>query len=194
MEKVSYLKKKWRLAGVSTVLALSLATTSCLDDPKTQEGALMGAAAGAALGGIADGWKGAGRGAAIGAIAGGIIGHYRGKRYQGPSSSHSTSKFPYASKTDRYGFVRSPYKPYNVIDVKGYGRGDAVVVQKGRSFSLHLSAHFNRSKSDGLYSGIFAQFKSRHFYRINSAKVIAYLTVPQEQLSAVIQLWNIRGR
>lgn len=106
--------------------ALSLATaltfTACETPGRT---ALAGAAAGAAVGGLVHGrGRDALTGAAIGAGAGYLIGkvaeHRRGGRYD-------EERYPVGRLTDRRGIVESPYRPYNLVDVRGIPRGERVV-------------------------------------------------------------------
>ena len=106
----------------------------------TGQSALAGAATGAAVGGLLHGrGSDALAGAAIGAASGALIGHvakqqreraydegyndgsgYRGERYR-------ESSYPVGRRTGRYGLVRSPYSPGNLIDVSGIPRGAKVV-------------------------------------------------------------------
>ncbi len=90
------------------------------------DNALAGAAAGAALGGIIGGrGRDVLRGAAIGAGAGYLIGKVvqHERRYR----EAEAYDLPYGEPTDRYGFVTSPYRPYNLIDVHGIPHGAQVV-------------------------------------------------------------------
>lgn len=102
--------------------------------------ALLGAATGAAVGGLLHG-RGdqALVGAAIGAGAGYLVGkavqHERRRSYDdGYYDSrdrrndyvYERERYPEARRTSRYGFVTSPYYPYNRIDVRGIPRGAQV--------------------------------------------------------------------
>jgi hypothetical protein len=105
--------------------------------------ALAGAATGAAIGGLLHGrGSDALRGAAIGAGAGYLIGkvvnHERdarerryvreGDRYADDDRDRDGYRdLPYARPTNRYGFVTSPYEPYNLIDVRGIPHGATVI-------------------------------------------------------------------
>jgi len=113
--------------------------------------ALAGAAVGAAAGGlIGGGGNDALRGAAIGAGAGYLIGkvvkHERNERerryyreddrYQDDRYETRSRELPYARPTNRYGFVTSPYPPYNLIDVRGIPHGATVIDPScGRQFA-----------------------------------------------------------
>ena len=123
--------------AISIALLGAFTFTGC---ETTGQSALAGAATGAAIGGLLHG-RGdqALAGAAIGAASGALIGHvakeqreraydegyregsgYRGERYR-------ESRYPVGHRTGRYGLVRSPYSPGNLIDVSGIPRGAKVV-------------------------------------------------------------------
>ena len=86
---------------------------------------------------------GAATGAAIGAAGGALLGHAarqerergydegyydsgsRGSRYR--ESRDYGERYPVGSRTGRYGLVRSPFSPGNLIDVSGIPRGAKVV-------------------------------------------------------------------
>jgi hypothetical protein len=107
------------------------------------QSALTGAATGAAIGGLLTGrGSGALAGAAIGAGTGYLVGkqvqaerrdaydagYYdrryaddRDRDYRDDRESYAVGRF-----TDRSGFVVSPYRPYNRIDVRGIPRGAQV--------------------------------------------------------------------
>lgn len=101
-----------------------------------QTGALTGAAAGAALGAILDD-DNRGRGAAVGAAAGAAVGGISGavadaraQRYNPGASTYpepSYGGYPFATPTNRSGYVRSPHPPHNTIDVTGFPSGSTVV-------------------------------------------------------------------
>jgi hypothetical protein len=109
--------------------------------------ALAGAAAGAAIGGLLHGrGRDALRGAAIGAGAGYLIGKVvkhereaRERRYYRDGEYVEGGYYeepPYAEPTNRYGFVTSPFPPYNLIDVRGIPHGARVVDPScGRTFT-----------------------------------------------------------
>ena len=104
------------------------AFTSC--ETATGTGALIGAGTGAVIAGnTGPYYNNAGRtlaGAAIGAGAGALIGAAidanRAAEY-GPAPSGG---YPYARRTDRSGFVYSPYPPNRIVDVRGIPRGALV--------------------------------------------------------------------
>jgi hypothetical protein len=127
------------LPSVSVALALALGLTGC---DTTGDNVLLGAATGAAIGGIAgrDG-RSAVTGAAIGAAGGYLIGkavqrdrrraysegYYDGRgddRYR--DDRYRDDRYPVGRLTNREGFVVSPYHPYNRIDVRGIPRGAQV--------------------------------------------------------------------
>lgn len=99
--------------------------------------AMLGAATGAAIGGLLHGrGEDALKGAAIGAGAGYLIGrvvrherrareerYYRERYYD----NRGYEQYPVARLTDRPGFVESPYRPYHLIDVRGVPRGAQVL-------------------------------------------------------------------
>lgn len=113
---------------------LGAALPSC--ETGTQTGALAGAATGAALGAILDD-DNRGRGAAVGAAAGAAVGGISGavadaraQQYNPGASSYPQPNYggyPYATRTNRGGYVRSPHPPHNTIDVTGYAPGTTVV-------------------------------------------------------------------
>jgi hypothetical protein len=127
------------LPSVSVALALALGLTGC---DTTGDNVLLGAATGAAIGGIAgrDG-RSTVTGAAIGAAGGYLIGkavqrdrrraysegYYDGRgddRYR--DDRYRDDRYPVGRLTNREGFVVSPYHPYNRIDVRGIPRGAQV--------------------------------------------------------------------
>ena len=119
---------------VSLALLCTFFFTGC---ETTGQSALAGAATGAAIGGLLHG-RGdqALAGAAFGAASGALIGHVakqqRERAYdEGYADARgyrsSERSYPYGSRTSRYGLVRSPYSPGNLIDVAGIPRGAKVV-------------------------------------------------------------------
>ena len=106
------------------------------------QNALLGAATGAAIGGSLHG-RGdqALAGAAIGAAGGYLIGkavqedrrrtydegYYEGRGERYDRRDYRDERQPVARPTGRYGFVESPYRPYNRIDVRGIPHGAQVV-------------------------------------------------------------------
>jgi Glycine zipper len=126
---------KSSLPLVSLSLAIAIAFSGC---ESSGDNALAGAAAGAAIGGLLHGsGRDALHGAAIGAGAGYLIGkivkHGRHERERREGVRYED--LPYAEPTPRYGFVTSPYEPYNLIDVRGIPHGAQVVDPScGRAF------------------------------------------------------------
>ncbi|MDB6146672.1 MAG: hypothetical protein JWO45_336 [Spartobacteria bacterium] len=110
---------------VSGVALLALTLNSC--DTPWGAGAAYGAAAGAIIGGAATGHV---RGAAIGAAAGAATGALVGAAIQEDEARRAypppTRGYPFARRTDTFGFVRSPYPPYRIVDVRGIPPGELV--------------------------------------------------------------------
>jgi hypothetical protein len=116
-----------RKAFASTFLvALTVLNLNSCDTP-TGQGAGYGAAAGAIIGGAATGRvRGAAIGAAIGAASGALIGaaieeDEAHRVYPPPHGG-----YPYAAHTSTFGFVRSPYPPHRIVDVRGIPPGALV--------------------------------------------------------------------
>ncbi len=115
-------------------LVMATAFTGC-ETPG--EGAAVGALAGAAIGAVAgqniqSAAIGAGAGAAAGALVGKVKQDERRRQYPGYYEDRAYGRgeyreLPVARKTDRRGYVISPYKPYAVIDVRGIPRGSRVL-------------------------------------------------------------------
>lgn len=122
---------KLRLPLVSLSLVAAMAFSGC---ESSGDNALAGAAAGAAIGGLLHGsGRDALHGAAIGAGAGYLIGkivkHERRRQYYRDGEYVEGGYYedlPYGRPTNRYGFVTSPYEPYNLIDVRGIPHGARV--------------------------------------------------------------------
>ena len=136
------MKKLITIVAAALIAAISL--TSC---ETSGQDALLGAATGAAVGGAVTGRGScAFHGAAIGAAGGYLIGklvradqrrHARERygdeyddRYDDRNYYHDYDRggdrYPVARPTSRQGFVTSPFKPYNRIDVRGIPRGAKV--------------------------------------------------------------------
>lgn len=116
---------KHSVAIVSGVALLALTLNSC--DTPTGQGAGYGAAAGAIIGGAATGRV---RGAAIGAAAGAATGALIGAAIEEDEARRSYPPpgrgYPFAAPTATFGFVRSPYPPHRIVDVRGIPRGELV--------------------------------------------------------------------
>jgi osmotically inducible lipoprotein OsmB len=116
-------RMKKLIAPISLSLVVAFTFSACETPGQT---AIAGAAAGAAVGGLVHG-RGSDAlvGAAVGAGAGYLIGtvaqHRRGDRY------YRGTGYPVGRTTDRRGIVESPYRPYNLVDVRGIPRGERVV-------------------------------------------------------------------
>lgn len=115
--------------GLCTVLAFTGCETS-------GQSTMAGAAAGAAIGGLLHGrGRDAFHGAAIGAGAGYLLGklvqnerRYAYERgYDDARGYHREPRYPYGRFTDEPGIVRSPYRPYHLIDVRGIPPGALVI-------------------------------------------------------------------
>lgn len=120
------------------IVSLGLLTAITFTGCETSGGnAMLGAATGAAIGGLLHGrGEDALRGAAIGAGAGYLIGkvvrnerrareerYYRERYYDGGDYD----RYPIARLTNRRGYVQSPYRPYHLIDVRGVPSGAQVL-------------------------------------------------------------------
>ena len=137
---LSHPSMKKLIPAISVALLGAFTFSGC---ETTGQSALAGAATGAAVGGLLHGrGSDALAGAAIGAASGALIGHVaKGQReraydegysdargYRGDRGYRSEERsYPVGYRTSRYGFVRSPYDPGNLIDVRGIPRGAKVV-------------------------------------------------------------------
>ena len=121
------------IAVTSAALVLVLGMTSC-ETPG--DSALAGAGLGAAIGGLMHGrGSDAVGGAVIGAGAGYLlgkaaqdqrrVGYERG--YMAWSSGQGRSRYPWGRPTGQSGFVRSPYQPYRIVDVRGLPHRSEVI-------------------------------------------------------------------
>lgn len=109
---------------VTTLLFIPmLGLTSC--ESPTGKGAIAGAAGGAALGALLGNGKGnnIAAGALLGAGTGALIGHLVGQADD--RGYYEGRQIPYGESLGR-GLVRSPYRPYNVIDTRGIPHGAVV--------------------------------------------------------------------
>lgn len=115
-------------SGVIGIAVASLALTSC-EDPNAGKGAVWGAVAGAGIGAIAgDNPSGIAKGAAIGAGVGALAGAYaKAKKYKGAGGSPGSGQYPVGSRTNNPNIVKSPYSPYNAIDVTGFRSGELAI-------------------------------------------------------------------
>ncbi len=114
-------------SGIFAIGLLGGGLSSCTT--AQQQGAQYGAMAGAALGVLSgddseEVITKAGIGAAIGA---GVAAVREGQvpQQQNPTVSQPQS-YPYASPTGTTGYVKSPYSPYNTVDVRGIASGSKV--------------------------------------------------------------------
>lgn len=134
------------LRSISLALVFAFGLSAC---ETTGDNVLLGAATGAAIGGIAGGdGRSALTGAAIGAAGGYLIGkavqhdrrrvysegYYDGRGDDGSrrddryrdAREYREERYPMGRRTSRDGFVISPYHPYNRIDVRDIPRGAKV--------------------------------------------------------------------
>lgn len=111
---------------LAALLLPILALTSC-ESPG--EGAATGAMVGGAVGGVSRGTlRGAATGAAIGAGTGALIGLLVQEDRRTFSRQYDEQgEIPQGIRTGTPGFVESPYRPYNLIDVRGIPRGARVL-------------------------------------------------------------------
>jgi hypothetical protein len=127
MTLIKLMTKNWMIALCGTMLL-----SSCEGDT-TGQGALHGAAFGAAGGAVLGGLLGNNfRGAAIGSLAGAGLGALTGAAIA-DSRRHEYDRntppggYPVGSYTQYRGFVRSPYYPNHLIDVRGIPSGALVM-------------------------------------------------------------------
>ena len=118
------MKKLFTLSSLVGVLVL-FGLTSCTT--YQQQGAGVGALAGAALGALAgddggDVIRGATLGAAVGVGAAALTEDSQ-QIYNTSNNNVSSPSYPYATRTSVAGYVKSPYEPYNTIDVTGIASG-----------------------------------------------------------------------
>ena len=116
--------KKLDLVVLTAAALGALALSSC---NSTGQGAGIGAATGAAVGAAATGdARGAAIGAGIGAGTGALIGAAIEADERGYYEGRVVSYYPFGRRTGRVGFLRSPYRPYAIVDVRGIPRGALV--------------------------------------------------------------------
>lgn len=108
--------KHIRIVLTSIAIAPVLALTSC--DTPEGNGALIGAGGGAALGALLGNGRGnnIAAGALLGAGAGALAGHVFGRADD--RGYYEGERLPYGTSRGN-GIVRSPYRPYNLIDTRG---------------------------------------------------------------------------
>jgi hypothetical protein len=130
---------KHYLSVLTCALLAAFTFSSCETPGQTT---LLGAGTGAILGNqSATGpLRGAALGAGVGYLVGKLVqgerervyeeGYYAGRgerRYDRDEGYRERSRYPVGRPTNRYGFVTSPYAPYNLIDVRGIPHGARVV-------------------------------------------------------------------
>lgn len=116
--------KNLRVVLTSCVALSALTLTSC--ETPEQTGALAGGAFGASIGALSGG-TGVGRKAALGGVigagAGALLGHMLGRADR--RGYYEGERLPYGRYVGR-GLVESPYRPYNLISVRGIPSGAVV--------------------------------------------------------------------
>lgn len=118
------MKRFTSIAVGATVLA-GFALSSC--DTPTGQGAGIGAVTGSLIGAAATGnVRGAAVGGLIGAGTGALIGAAVEADQRGYYEGHEVAYYPYGSRTETPGFVRSPYPPHALINTRGIPRGALV--------------------------------------------------------------------
>lgn len=116
--------KKLNSAVVAVAALGALALGSC--ETPTGQGAGIGAATGAIIGGAATGnVRGAAIGAGIGAGTGALIGSAIEADERGYYAGHEADYYPMGRRVGQ-GLVRSPYPPHAIVDVRGIPRGALV--------------------------------------------------------------------
>jgi hypothetical protein len=123
--RLSIIMKKYFVSAVCGILLVSFALSSC--DTPTGQGAGFGAATGALIGAAATGTgRGAAIGAGIGAATGALIGASVEADERGYYGGRPAGYYPWAEPSGRRGFVYSPYRPNNIVDVRGIPHGALV--------------------------------------------------------------------
>ena len=124
---------------MKSLIVFSLIAATALTSCQSVEGnTALGAVAGAAIGALRHGrGEDALKGAAIGAGAGFLGGKAleaernaadaRAYQYGGYQPETRGTGLTFAQPTARSGFVRSPYAPYHIIDVRSIPRGAEVM-------------------------------------------------------------------
>ncbi|MEO7932319.1 MAG: hypothetical protein ABIT76_04080 [Chthoniobacterales bacterium] len=132
---------KFTTLAVTLALGSSSLLTSCESAAGT--GALVGAGIGGIIGhntnngGGTRTAVGAGLGALAGALAGAAYDEHKREKYAREDGYYRDGEvrgyerrersYPYGEPTRYAGYVRSPYRPYNIIDVRGIPSGALVV-------------------------------------------------------------------
>lgn len=112
-----------------TAISATFALSSC--ESPVGQGAAYGAGGGAIVGGIVgndvrSAAVGAGIGAATGALVGALV--QENQRANTTNTPYrAETDYPYGRKSNQKGYVYSPYRPYNLIDVRGYPSGAVVI-------------------------------------------------------------------
>ncbi len=115
---------------ITAALLMAMSFSSC---ETSGQNAMAGAATGAAIGGLLHGQgSDALTGAAIGAGAGYLLGKIvqgdrRDRYYDDDDDYYVQGGYPLGHMTSHRGFVRSPFRPNNLIDVRGIPRGARVI-------------------------------------------------------------------
>lgn len=114
---------------ITAALMMAMSFSSC---ETSGQNAMAGAATGAAIGGLlhgsgSDALTGAAIGAGAGYLLGKIVQGDRRDRYYDDDDYYGHGRYPVGHVTSRRGFVRSPFRPNNLIDVRGIPRGARVI-------------------------------------------------------------------
>ena len=123
--------KNFPLLPLSGLLLVAITFSAC--ETPTGQGAGIGAASGAIIGAIAGGnVRSAGIGAAAGALTGAVIGKSVEENRRAAYGSYEVDRaagmgYRVARPTQYVGYVRSPYAPYALVDVRGIPHGARVL-------------------------------------------------------------------
>ena len=128
-----------KLTALAVALAMGTSTLFTGCESAAGTGALVGAGIGAAIGHNTNNGGGTRTavGAGLGALAGALAGQayeehkrekYGDRRYEDRTySREGRERYPYGELTRYEGYVRSPYRPYNIIDVRDIPSGALVL-------------------------------------------------------------------
>jgi len=129
-DNAQLLMKYFPLVVISGISLAAMTFSGC-QTPGESAGA--GALTGAAIGGLAGGPRGFVAGALAGAVTGAVVGkiaaEQRGDYYYGDRPYHH---YRYAHLTQYPGYVRSPYYPNALVDVRGFRSGDRIMDPQSR--------------------------------------------------------------
>jgi hypothetical protein len=111
---------------ISIISAFTLLTLAGCET--TGQNTMLGAGLGAGVAAATknDPLGGAAIGAGAGFLLGKLLKHERERAYD-EGYADAGRGYPLAQRTERRGFVISPYRPHHLIDVRGIPRGEKVV-------------------------------------------------------------------